>query len=77
MREHSGEWKRGFAQAMAGVQWNEHEHPAWKEGHIKAVAGMVFGTLPDKHNLLGKQKESGTWEQEYAYLKKLFPKVEL
>ena len=75
MSEHSGQWKRGFAQAMAGVLWNENEHPDWKQGHCKAVAGMMFGTLPDKHGLLLKQKQSGVQAQQNAFIEKRFPAV--
>ena len=62
--EHSGQWKRGFAQAMAGVLWDENEHPDWKEGHSAAQGGMLMGRLPDRHGLLIRQEREAKaqWE---------------
>ena len=73
MSEHSGQWKRGFAQAMAGVLWNENEHPDWKEGHSKAEIGMLMGRLPDRHGLLIRQEQAYKQAQHDKWMAEHFP----
>lgn len=73
MSEHSGQWKRGFAQAMAGVIWNENEHPDWKEGHSKAEIGMLMGRLPDRHGLLIRQEQAYKQAQHDKWMAEHFP----
>jgi len=73
MTEHSGQWKRGFAQAMAGVLWNENEHPDWKEGHSKAEIGMLMGRLPDRHGLLIRQEQAYKQAQHDKWMAEHFP----
>ena len=73
MSEHSGQWKRGFAQAMAGVLWNENEHPDWKEGHSKAEIGMLMGRLPDRHGLLIRQEQAAAQAKHDAWMAEHFP----
>ncbi len=73
MSEHSGQWKRGFAQAMAGVLWNENEHPDWREGHTKAQTGMLMGRLPDRHGLLIRQEQAYKQAQHDKWMAEHFP----
>ena len=73
MVEHSGQWKRGFAQAMAGVLWNENEHPDWKEGHSKAEIGMLMGRLPDRHGLLIRQEQEAAQAKHDKWMAEHFP----
>ncbi len=49
MSEHTPQWKRGFAQCIAGVPFSDKEPADWQDGHNKALDAMLSGRIPDRH----------------------------